>query len=55
MSCHEKNDDGGGGEKKKKKKIEEEVSPIEMVKQLKFTNYSFLLLFIIFTADSDSK
>ena len=51
MSCHEKNDDGGGGEKK----IEEEVSPIEMVKQLKFTNYSFLLLFIIFTADSDSK
>ena len=42
---------GGGGVKLR---IEENVSSLEVVKQLKVTNYSFLFLFIIFTAFSDS-
>ena len=51
MSCHEKNEDWGGVEKLR---IEENVYPVEVVKQLKVTNYSFLFLYIIFTAVSDS-
>ena len=38
VSCHEKNEDGDDGEKIK---IEENVSPIEVVKQLKFIKYPF--------------
>ena len=51
VSRHEKNEDGGGGEKIR---IEENVSPVEVVKQLKFNNCSFLFLFTMFTAFSDS-
>ena len=39
-SCHEKNEDGGGEEKIK---IEENISHMEVVKQTKFTNYSFFV------------
>ena len=50
---HEINEDGGSGEKIR---IEENVSRNEEVKQLnlKVTKYSLLVLFIIFTAVSNS-
>ena len=49
LPCEERR--WGGGEKLR---IEENASPIEVVKQLKVTNNSFLFLFIIFTTVSDS-
>ena len=52
MSCHEKNEDGGEGEKLK---IEENISPIEVVKQHKYCMQNYISEFSIYICSAQSR